>query len=115
MQFMRNILDKIEPHFSKDGKFSKYYPIYEAADTFLFSPSIKTQSGPHIRDAIDIKRVMFFVIIAMMPALFFGIYNVGYQKDGTGTIIDTFFLGLPIVLPIIIFSYVVGGRGYGWL
>ena len=109
MQFMRNILDKIEPHFSKDGKFSKYYPIYEAADTFLFSPSIKTQSGPHIRDAIDIKRVMFFVIIAMFPALMFGIYNVGYHKDSSGTILETFLLGLPIVLPIIIVSYSVGG------
>ena len=109
MQFMRNILDKIEPHFSKDGKFSKYYPIYEAADIFLFSPSIKTQSGPHIRDAIDIKRVMFFVIIAMFPALMFGIYNVGYHKDSSGTILETFLLGLPIVLPIIIVSYSVGG------
>ena len=61
---IQNILDKIEPYFSRNGKLSKYYPIYEAADTFLFSPSDKTQSGPHIRDAIDIKRVMFFVIIA---------------------------------------------------
>ena len=109
MEFLRNLLDKIEPHFSKDGKFSSYYPVYEAADTFLFSPSIKTQSGPHIRDAIDLKRVMFFVIIAMFPALFFGIYNVGYQKDSSGTILETFLIGLPIVLPIIIVSYSVGG------
>ena len=109
MQFIRNMLDKIEPNFLKNGKFAKYYPIYEATDTFLFSTAKKTQSGPYIRDAIDIKRVMFFVIIAMFPALCFGIYNVGYQKDSSGTILETFLLGLPIVLPIIIVSYSVGG------
>ena len=73
MQFLRKILSRVEPHFTDNGKFSKYYPIYEAADTFLFTPSDSTKSGPHIRDSIDIKRVMFFVIIAMLPVLFFGI------------------------------------------
>jgi len=109
MQFLRKILSSVKPHFIGSGKFSKYYPIYEAADTFLFTPSDRTKSGPHIRDSIDIKRVMFFVIIAMLPALFFGIYNVGYQQDNSKSIIDTFLLGLPVVLPIIIVSYTVGG------
>ena len=67
IQFIRNILDKIEPHFSKNGKFAMYYPIYEATDTFLFSPSKTTQSGPHIRDAIDIKSSSLMAF----PKIFF--------------------------------------------
>ncbi len=78
MDFLRKFLDKIEHNFIEDGKFSKFYPLYEAADSFLFTPSIKTKNGPHIRDSIDIKRVMFFVVISMIPCLLFGIYNVGY-------------------------------------
>ena len=109
MQILRKILNKIEPHFNNNGKFSNLYPIFEATDSFLFSSANKTQSGPHVRDSIDIKRVMFFVLIAMMPALFFGIYNVGYQKDVSGTIIETFKLGFPVVFPIIFVSYAVGG------
>ncbi len=106
---MRKIIDKIEPLFIGNGKLSNYYPIYEAVDTFLFTLSDKTRNGPHIRDPIDIKRVMFFVIISMMPALLFGIYNVGYQKDSSGATLDTFLQGLSVVLPIIIVTYVVGG------
>ncbi|SVC09871.1 uncharacterized protein METZ01_LOCUS262725, partial [marine metagenome] len=109
MQFLRKILNKIEPHFIDNGKFSNFYPIYEAADSFLFSSANKTKSGPHMRDAIDIKRVMFFVLIAMMPALIFGIYNVGYQIESSGTIFKTFMQGLPVVFPIIFVSYAVGG------
>ena len=109
MQILRKILNKIEPHFINNGKLSNLYPIFEATDSFLFSSANKTQSGPHVRDSIDIKRVMFFVLIAMMPALFFGIYNVGYQKDVSGTIIETFKLGFPVVFPIIFVSYAVGG------
>jgi len=108
MVFLRKILDKIEPNFIGQGKFAKFYPIYEAADTFLFSPSDKANGPPYIRDAIDIKRVMFFVVIAMIPSLLFGIFNVGYQTNSSGTVIETFLLGLPTVLPIIIVSYSVG-------
>ena len=75
MKWLRKLLDSQEPLFKEKGKLEKLYPLYEAADTFLFTPSDRTKSGPHIRDSIDIKRVMFFVIIAMLPALFFGIYN----------------------------------------
>ena len=83
MHFLRKILDKIEPDFKGNGRFSKFYPLYEAADSFLFTPSEKTVAAPHIRDSIDIKRVMIFVVIAMIPSLLFGIYNVGYQIDRT--------------------------------
>ncbi len=109
MQFIRNFLDKIEPHFTGSGKYQKLYPLYEMADTSLFTPPDKTKNGPHVRDALDIKRVMSFVVIAMLPALLFGIYNVGRQIDSTGDILTSFFAGLPVVLPIILVSYTVGG------
>ena len=108
MKFLRKILDRIEPNFIDNGKFSKFYPIFEATDTFLFSPSDKANNPPYFHDSIDIKRVMFFVVIAMIPTLLFGIFNVGYQSDSSGTLIETFLLGLPTVLPIIMVSYAVG-------
>ncbi|SVC04527.1 uncharacterized protein METZ01_LOCUS257381, partial [marine metagenome] len=77
MKFLRNLLDKVEPNFTDNGKYAKFYPLYEMADTFLFTPADKTENGPHIRDAVDLKRVMSFVVLAMLPALFFGIFNVG--------------------------------------
>jgi Na+-transporting NADH:ubiquinone oxidoreductase subunit B len=102
MQFLHKLLGKIEPHFNNNGKLSHLYPIYEAVDTFLFTPADKTINGPHVRDAVDMKRVMFFVVVAMLPALLFGIYNVGYQYNSSGTMMETFLLGLPTVLPIIL-------------
>ena len=74
MKFLRNLLDKVEPNFTGNGKYAKFYPLYEMADTFLFTPADKTKNGPHIRDAVDLKRVMSFVVIAMLPALLFGIF-----------------------------------------
>jgi len=109
MQFLRNLLDRIEPDFVGNGKYAKYYPLYEMADTFLFTPSDKTKNGPHVRDAIDLKRVMSFVVIAMLPALLFGIFNVGYQINPNGELRDNFMAGLKVVLPIILVSYMVGG------
>ena len=78
-------------------------------DTFLFTPTDKTKNGPHIRDAVDLKRVMSFVVIAMLPSLLFGIFNVGRQVNPNAAIIDMFISGLPTVLPIILVSYLVGG------
>jgi len=109
MKFLRNLLDKVEPNFTGNGKYAKFYPLYEMADTFLFTPTDKTKNGPHIRDAVDLKRVMSFVVIAMLPALLFGIFNVGRQVNPNGAIIDMFISGLPTVLPIILVSYLVGG------
>ena len=109
LKFLRNILDKVEPNFTGNGKYSKFYPLYEMADTFLFTPADKAQNGPHIRDAVDLKRVMSFVVIAMLPALLFGIFNVGYQINPNGELKDIFLAGLKIVLPIILVSYSVGG------
>ena len=109
MKFLRNLLDKVEPNFTDNGKYAKFYPLYEMADTFLFTPTDKTKNGPHIRDAVDLKRVMSFVVIAMLPALLFGIFNVGRQVNPNAAIIDMFISGLPTVLPIILVSYLVGG------
>ena len=81
MKFLRNILDNLEGKFTGDGKLKKLYPIYEMVDTFLFTPSKQTNQAPYIRDNIDLKRSMVFVVLALLPAFFFGIYNVGYQQS----------------------------------
>jgi Na+-transporting NADH:ubiquinone oxidoreductase subunit B len=112
MKLIRNFLDKIEPNFVKGGKFAKLYPVYEMADTFLYTPKDKTENGPHVRDAVDLKRAMFIVVIALLPVLLFGIFNVGYQQDqqdSSRSIMENFLSGLQLVLPIIIVSYSVGG------
>ena len=73
MKFLRNILDKVEKKFTGDGKLKKFYPIYEMIDTFLFTPSVQTKAAPYVRDNIDLKRSMVFVVLALLPAFFFGI------------------------------------------
>ena len=78
-------------------------------DTFLYTPGSKTADGPHIRDSIDLKRSMVFVVIAMIPAIIFGIFNVGFQQNPDRSIMDNFIIGLKVVAPIIMVSYGVGG------
>ena len=106
---LRGLLDKVKPLFHKDGKYEKFYPLYDALDTFLYTPDTVTKNGPHIRDSVDLKRSMIFVVIAMLPAILFGIFNVGYQEDPTRSILDNFIAGLIVVGPIIVISYSVGG------
>jgi Na+-transporting NADH:ubiquinone oxidoreductase subunit B len=79
MKWLRNILDKVEPVFKEGGKLESLYPIYEATDTILFSTDKRTESGPHIRDSIDIKRVMILVVVALIPCYIFGALNIGFQ------------------------------------
>lgn len=112
MKALENLLDKIKPSFDKGGKFEKFYPVYDALETFAFVPDHTTSKGAHIRDAIDLKRTMFLVIVAMVPALLFGIYNTGYQhfsalgmEASFGEMVG---FGLWKVLPLIIVSYGVG-------
>ena len=81
MKFLRNMLDKVEPLFHKGGKLEKLYPLYEANDTFLFTPSDTTKGGVHVRDAIDTKRMMTMVIVALLPCIFMALYNTGYQAQ----------------------------------
>jgi Na+-transporting NADH:ubiquinone oxidoreductase subunit B len=113
MKFLRDQIDKLKPTFSEGGKLSFLHSTFDAFETFLFVPNHTTQNGSHIRDGIDLKRTMFIVIIAMLPALMFGLWNVGHQQSlaltGTdGTLWDNFLIGLIQTLPIIIVSYGVG-------
>ena len=106
---LRSLLDSIKDQFEKGGKYEKLFPLYDALDTFLYTPSTVTPSAPHVRDSIDLKRSMIFVVIAMVPTILFGIFNIGYQDDSTRTIADNFVFGLYYALPIIAISYAVGG------
>ena len=114
MKFLRNQLDKVKHQFEKGGKLEKYFYAYEAMDTFLFAPNTTNEvKGSQIRDAIDLKRLMMTVIIAMVPCLLFGIYNVGHQHflaigDAGATLGQKIGVGLWQVLPIVVVSYAVG-------
>ena len=112
MKALRNYLDKIKPTFEEGGKLAMFRSVFEGVETFLFVPSTTSKSGVHIHDYIDSKRTMTVVIIALLPALLFGMYNVGYQHNlAVGTDpgwLMTFIFGFLAVLPKIIVSYVVG-------
>ncbi|MEJ2595955.1 MAG: RnfABCDGE type electron transport complex subunit D, partial [bacterium] len=112
MKALRNFLDKQKPHFIKGGKFEKFHSMFDAVETRLFVPNRVAQSGAHIRDAVDMKRTMIVVFIAMMFPLLFGMWNIGYQHYlslGEHQDLWTNFLyGLLKMLPLIIVSYVVG-------
>ncbi|WP_096086482.1 NADH:ubiquinone reductase (Na(+)-transporting) subunit B [Agaribacterium haliotis] len=81
MKFLRNQFDKLEPHFVKGGKFESWYALYEAIDTGLFQPNEKTASTAHVRDGIDLKRIMITVWACTFPAMIFGMYNLGLQSN----------------------------------
>lgn len=113
MKLFRNILNSVKPHFIKGGKLEKLYPAYDAFETFLFVPDHTTHKGSHIRDAVDLKRTMITVVLALLPALFFGMWNVGYlhfnaigQTDFS--LMDAFMFGAIKMLPLILVSYGVG-------
>jgi Na+-transporting NADH:ubiquinone oxidoreductase subunit B len=112
MKFLRKQLDKLKPHFSEGGRFSKLQSVFEGFETFMFVPDKVTFKGSHIRDNIDLKRTMIIVVVALLPALLFGSYNIGLQHfRSTGiesTVFHAFLFGLLKVLPLIIVSYVVG-------
>ena len=113
MKRLRELIDKIKPNFEKGGKFAKLHSTFDAFETFLFVPNRVTRSGSHIRDCLDLKRVMIVVVIALMPALLFGMYNTGLQHFRAMGVADAsvwtcFWFGFLKVLPIIIVSYVVG-------
>jgi Na+-transporting NADH:ubiquinone oxidoreductase subunit B len=112
MNALRKKFDSLRRPFEKGQKLEKFAPAINAFDTFLFVPNHTTKKGAHIRDAVDLKRTMVTVIIALMPALIYGIYNTGYQYHvQTGesfTFIDAFIHGAFKIVPMIIVSYVVG-------
>jgi Na+-transporting NADH:ubiquinone oxidoreductase subunit B len=113
MKFIQKAFDSVEHHFEKGGKWEKFYPIYEGHRTILFAPKLVAEKkGVQVRDAVDLKRMMFTVIIAMIPCLIFGMWNVGHQHFlATGvdaTMIDKFIIGAMRVIPIVIVAYGVG-------
>jgi len=112
MNFLRKKLDEIKRPFQKGEKFEKFAPAVNAFDTFLFVPNHTTKTGSHIRDAVDLKRTMVTVIIALLPALVYGVYNTGYQHfsqlGGDFSFLDAFIHGAWKIIPMIVVSYVVG-------
>ena len=131
---IRNLLDKVEPHFHKGGKWESWYALYEAVDTALFKPSDVTKNSSHVRDSIDLKRVMITVWLATFPTMFFGMWNVGFQANsimlemgmlaqegGRGIFIamlagydptsiwDNLVHGAAYFLPIYMVTFIVGG------
>ena len=118
---LRNFLDSIKPHFEEGGKLHAFRSVYDGFDTFLYVPNTTSKSGVSIHDAIDSKRIMSFVVIALIPALLFGMYNVGYQNylaAGTAATkpwVDMFIYGAYAVVPKILVSYIVGlGIEFAW-
>jgi len=116
MKFLQNIFDSVRPNFEKGGKLERYYKAFEAMETFAFTPGHVTHNGTHIKDAIDLKRTMFIVVIALVPALLFGIWNTGHQHflalgqfTGFGEgFMEKVTYGAWLVLPLVIVSYAVG-------
>ncbi len=131
---VRNLLDKYAPNFHKGGKWEKWFALYEAIDTGLFKPSDVTKNSSHVRDSIDLKRVMITVWLATFPTMFFGMWNVGFQANtimaemgmlaqegGRGLFIgmlagydpasiwDNFVHGAAYFLPIYMVTFIVGG------
>ena len=115
MKFLRKILDNAHAKLNKSEKTKKLFPLVDSVDTLMFTPNHTTNGGAHIRDGIDLKRTMMFVILALIPCLLFGMYNVGLQHDlANSTVewsgVDQFLYGLMKVLPFVVVSY---GAGLG--
>ncbi|MGQ1908529.1 NADH:ubiquinone reductase (Na(+)-transporting) subunit B [Marinifilum sp. RC60d5] len=114
MKALRKFLDKKKPLFLKGGKYEKLQSTFEGFETFLYVPDVTSKSGSHIKDAIDLKRTMSIVVMALIPSLLFGMYNIGYQhflsigELATTGLVDMFVYGLIKILPVIVVSYVVG-------
>lgn len=113
-KFIEQQMNKMRPLFQQGGKFERLHPLHEANETFLLTPPDVTKGAPHVRDQFDLKRAMIFVVLALIPATLFGIYNAGYQHDyvnqiAGATLLDHFIQGLRLCLPIILVSYAVGG------
>lgn len=134
MKVLRRFLDKLHPYFAKGGPYERFHAVYEAMDTFFYSPGDVTRSAPHVRDGIDLKRVMIYVWVAALPAIFVGLWNTGYQANsamaaldvssapgwrgvllawiGVGyhpmSIWDNFFHGCAYFIPIFVVTFTVG-------
>ena len=132
---LRQFFDRIEPHFEKGGRFERWYPLYEAVDTIFYTPPSVTRSNAHVRDGVDLKRIMITVWFCVFPAMFFGMWNAGYQANtylaeqgmamadeglraafisalagnDPGSIWDNIIFGAAYFVPIYFVTFVVGG------
>lgn len=114
MKFLRDTLDKAKHNFEKGGKYEKYFYLFEAFDTFNYSPNTVTPAkGAQVRDAVDLKRFMMTVVIALVPCLLFGVWNAGFQHfqalGQAASALDIILTGLIKVIPIVLVAYVAGG------
>ena len=121
MSALRNYLNKVKPHFEPDGKLHAFRSVFDGFETFLYVPNTTARTGVNIHDAIDSKRIMSMVVIALLPALLFGMFNVGYQNYlaagtlATASFLEIFVYGALVVLPKILVSYIVGlGIEFAW-
>ncbi|MEM1153166.1 MAG: NADH:ubiquinone reductase (Na(+)-transporting) subunit B [Pseudomonadota bacterium] len=128
---LRSMLDNIEPHFQEGGRFQKFYAIYEVFDTFLYAPNSVTHSTAHVRDGVDLKRIMITVWLATFPAMFYGMYNLGFQANSVmpvgqevegwrgflislfgaydaSSLWDCFWYGAVFFIPIYVTTFLVG-------
>ena len=113
---LRKLVDKIKPTFEKGGKLGFLHSTFDAFETFLFVPNTVTKKGAHVRDCVDLKRIMIMVVLALVPAMLFGIWNVGYQYynatvaefDAAANFWPIVGYGLLKVLPLYIVAYLVG-------
>ena len=121
MSALRKYLDRIKPSFGKEGKLHAFRSVYEGFESFLYVPNSTAKSGTNIHDSIDSKRIMSIVVIALLPAMLFGMYNVGFQNYkaastlAAASFFDVFAYGFLAVLPKIVLSYIVGlGIEFAW-
>lgn len=113
MKALRKFLDKIKPHFEEGGKLHAFHSVFDGFETFLFTPNTTSKSGVHIHDSRDSKRAMIIVVLALLPCLFFGMYNTAYQNNLAAGVTDASFFemmayGFLAILPSIIVCYAVG-------
>ena len=108
---LRKLLDKAEKIILENEKLKKLHPLHDALDTFLFSTNKQTNKAPYVRDSIDLKRTMIMVVLALLPAFFFGTYNVGLQSPEVidKTLLNCFVYGFKIVLPMYLIVFAIGG------
>jgi len=115
MNPVKHVFDSQRHHFTKGGRFEKFYFVFENIESVFFAPAAVTSTGPHVRDSLDVKRFMFLVIAALLPHYAFGIFNVGYQSNlASGLPLDfwaTVWVGLKAVVPMVVVTYAVG---YVW-
>ncbi len=111
-RIVQKFFDAQRPRFTEGGRLARLHPFFDAMETVFFAPAHTTSIGPHVRDSLDVKRFMTLVIVCLLPHLFFGMYNTGYQSlKAAGlapALLPAFWIGLKAVLPMVVVTYAVG-------